>query len=208
MKIAGSKTLSLTAALAALALPLVAAPVRAANADPAAVQIETLDASLLDAMKNAKALGVQGRFHKLEPVVARTFDIPTMTRIAVGADWATIPAAKQQALIAAFGRLTTASLAHNFNGYSGEHFEIDPNVLTRLPDKQVQTHLISPGSAPTAISYRMRQSTDGAWKVIDVGYGGISQLTTRRADFAATLAHGGADALAAHLNALVDKEMK
>ncbi len=208
MKIAGLKTLSLMAAIAVTALPFVSAPVRAASADPAAAQIDAFDASLIDTMKNAKALGIQGRFRKLEPVVARTFDIPTMTRIAVGADWATIPAAKQQALIAAFARLTTASYAHNFSGYSGERIDIDPNVLTRLPDKQVQTHLISPGSAPTAISYRMRQAPDGAWKVIDVGYGGISQLTTRRSDFAATLAHGGADALAAHLNALVDKEMK
>lgn len=205
--IGGVRLLGLAAAMAGMAMALTAAPVRAASADPAAAQIDALDASLIDTMKQAKSLGVRGRYHKLEPVVARTFDIPTMIRFAVGADWATIPAAKQQALIDAFARLTTASYAHNFSDYSGEKFVLDPNVLTRGPDKVVQTQLISPGSAPTAIAYRMRQS-GGAWKVIDVYYGAISQLTTRRSDFAASLAHGGADALVAHLDALVDKEMK
>ena len=64
------------------------------------------------------------------------------------------------------------------------------------------------GAAPVTISYRMREN-GGAWKIIDVFYNGsISQLTTRRSDFSATLAQGGAPALIAHLNALADKQMK
>jgi phospholipid transport system substrate-binding protein len=135
------------------------------------------------------------------------FDTPTMVRIAVGADWPSIPPAKQQALIASFARLTAASYAKNFNSFSGQHFEINPTVITRGPDKLVQTQLFSPGDAPVAISYRMRQS-GGTWKVIDVLYGAISQLNTRHSDFAASLSQGGADALATHLNALVDKQLK
>jgi phospholipid transport system substrate-binding protein len=80
--------------------------------------------------------------------------------------------------------------------------------VTRGPDKVVQSKIISPGSAPVVISYRMRQSGE-AWKIIDVFYNGsISQLTTRRADFSATLAKGGATALIAHLNSLADKQLK
>jgi phospholipid transport system substrate-binding protein len=72
----------------------------------------------------------------------------------------------------------------------------------------VTTRIGAPGSTPVVISYRMRQS-GGAWKIIDVFYNGsISQLTTRRADFSATLAQGGATALIAHLNTLADKELK
>jgi phospholipid transport system substrate-binding protein len=80
-------------------------------------------------------------------------------------------------------------------------------VITRGPDKLVQTQIIPASGAPTGIGYRMRES-GGSWKVIDVLYGAISQLTTRRSDFAASLAKGGPDALLAHLNALVDKDMK
>jgi phospholipid transport system substrate-binding protein len=203
------KRLNVTLSAAAATLLLaVAAPAARAASDPAATQIEAFDASLIDAMKAAKGMSAEARYHRLAPAVSRAFDIATMTRFAVGPSWSTIPAAQQQALTGAFERLTAASYAHNFNGYSGERIEVDPKVLTRGPDKVVATHLIAPGQAPVAISYRMRQ-VGGAWKIIDVYYNGaISQLTTRRADFASSLAQGGAPALIAHLNALVDKQLK
>ena len=185
------------------------APVaRAAAADPAAQTVDALDAGLIDTMKAAKTASARDRYRKLDPVVARSFDFSTMTRFAVGPTWASIPAAQQQQLTDGLQRLTVASYVHNFNGYSGERFEVDPKVVTRGPDKVVTTHLISPGDAPVPIAYRMRQA-GGTWKIIDVFYNGaISQLTTRRSDFGATLAKGGAPALIAHITALVDKEMK
>jgi phospholipid transport system substrate-binding protein len=188
------------------ALPLTAAT--AADADPAATQVDGFDSALIGAMKAGRAVGVQGRYRALAPAVSRAFDIPTMIRFAVGPSWSTIPAAQQQSLTEAFERLTVASYAHNFDSFSGERFEVDPNVVTRGPDKVVQSKIIPPGAAPVVIAYRMRQS-GGAWKIIDVFYNGsISQLTTRRADFSATLAHGGAPALIAHLNALADKQLR
>lgn len=200
------RAMAILAAAAALAAP--GAAVLAAQSDPAAAQIESMDAQLVDVMKEAKGLSAEGRLHKLEPVVARAYDTATMIRFAVGPTWSSIPAAQQQALTEAFARLTAASYAHQITGYSGERFEISPNVVTRGPDKVVATTLISPHDAPVNISYRMRQS-GGTWKIIDVYYNGaISQLTTRRADFQSTLQHGGANALIAHLNALVDKQLK
>jgi phospholipid transport system substrate-binding protein len=183
-------------------------PARAPHADPAATQVDGFDSALIGAMKAGRAVGVQGRYRALAPAVSRAFDIPTMIRFAVGPSWSTIPAAQQQSLTEAFERLTVASYAHNFDSFSGERFEVDPNVVTRGPDKVVQSKIIPPGAAPVVIAYRMRQS-GGAWKIIDVFYNGsISQLTTRRADFSATLAHGGAPALIAHLNALADKQLR
>jgi phospholipid transport system substrate-binding protein len=200
--------MGMMAAMAGL-MALAAPAARAAAADPAAAQVDAFDAALLNAMKAGKSVGAQGRYRALEPAVARAFDIPTMIRFAVGpAAWSAIPPPQQQTLTEAFQRLTVASYAHNFDGYAGERFEVDPNVLTRGPDKVVQSKIIPPSAAPVVISYRMRQS-GGAWKIIDVFYNGsISQLTTRRSDFSATLAHGGAPALITHLNALADKELK
>jgi phospholipid transport system substrate-binding protein len=194
-------------AAAAMALGVLAPAAHAAQSDPAAAQIETWDGQLIDLMKEAKSLGVQGRFHKLEPIVTHTFDIPTMVRFAVGPTWAQMTPAQQAGLTTAFARLTAASFAHNFSGYSGQSFQINPSIVTRGTDKVVQTTLVQPHDTNIAIAYRMRQS-GGGWKVLDVIYSGISQLTTRRADFQAPLQQGGANALIAHLNALVDKELK
>ncbi|MDR3508298.1 MAG: ABC transporter substrate-binding protein [Caulobacteraceae bacterium] len=201
---------TLAPALAALAL--LAAPagvVQAAQADPAADQIDNFDQALLGTMKQADALGIKGRYRKLEPAVTRAFDLAAMARFSVGAaTWSKFSDADQRAVVAAFTRLSVASYAHNFNGYSGERFEVDPKVDTRGPDKVVKTRLIPGQGAPVVLSYRMRATT-GSWKVIDVLYQGtISQLTTRRSDLAAVSATGDAKAIAANLNAQADKLMQ
>jgi phospholipid transport system substrate-binding protein len=201
------KRLPLLLALVAMVFtPMLAGQARAA-ADPAAGQIESFDASLLDTMKVGASLGVKGRYRKLAPVIQHTFDLPAMTRFAVGPAWASFTPAQQQAVLDAFGRLSIANYAHNFSSYGGEHFEVDPNVQTRGPDKLVQTHLIRVHDTPVALNYRMRQS-GGTWKVIDIYYGAISQLTTRRSDFAAPIASGGAAGLVTHLNSLSANLMK
>jgi len=183
----------------AIAIAIAVAATSAVAGDPAAARIEGFDTALTSVMKQGPALGPKGRFHRLEPVVEDAFDLPLMTRFAVGAAWGQMSDADHQALIRAFGRLTAASYAHNFDRFAGERFEVDPTVQTRGPDKIVQAHLIPTDRGPVNLTYRMRLS-GGQWKIVDVYYDAISQLTTRRADFAAPLAAGGAKGLLAHLD--------
>jgi len=183
--------------IAALVL-FAAGPVAAAASDPAAARIEAWDSSLLSVMKEGPSLGVMGRYRRLEPVVQDTFDLPLMTRFAVGPSWASMSDAEHQALVKAFTRLTTASFAHNFDRFNGERFEVTPNVQARGPEKIVQSRLTPKDKSSVALVYRMRES-NGGWKVVDVYFNAISQLTTRRSDFAAPLASGGEKGLVAHI---------
>jgi phospholipid transport system substrate-binding protein len=50
--------------------------------------VQGLYDALLGTMKNGRALGQSGRFMQLEPVIRRSFDIPTMARQSVGPTWA------------------------------------------------------------------------------------------------------------------------
>jgi len=188
------------------------APATAGSAEPSASvgvfspqnQVESLNNALLATMKaGAAAESTAGRYRKLAPVVDKVFDLRAMTAFAVGPKWSGFSADEQAAAIAGFTRLTVASYVHNFNAFGGERFDTDPNVVTRGVDKVVQTRLIAPGKEPVALNYRMRNAAN-AWKIIDVYYGAISQLTIRRSDFAAPLAAGGARGLIAHLNSLSD----
>jgi phospholipid transport system substrate-binding protein len=189
--------------LAAAATVMAGAPMARAQAeDPAAAQINTLDHALLDVMKRAKALGPKGRYEALRPALEAAFDLPMMTRFAVGASWSTLSPEQQSQLVKAFTRMTVATYAHNFDGYSGETFSVD-KVDTRGPDKLVHTRL-NGGGAATQLAYRMRQS-GGAWKVIDVYYNSsVSSLLGQRSEYAATLASGGAAALAKSLDRKAD----
>ena len=189
--------------LAAALLLIPAAAIAQAN-DPARATVQALDDGLLTIMKAGKTAGIAGRSARIAPVVDRTFDLPLMTRLVVGPSWNTMSPADQTALVAAFRRMTIGQYARNFDGWSGESFTIAPQVEERAGDKLVRTTLSGSGG-PVAISYRLRQS-GGQWKIIDVFYkNAISQLATRRADFASVLASGGPKALIAHLDKLATK---
>ena len=194
------------AAAALLAAALGTGPAMAAG-DPAASTIETLEAHTLAVMKEGKGLGFHGRYTRLKPVVEAAFDLPAMTRFAVGPSWSTMTEAQHEALIAAFTRMTVTTYAHNFEGYNGERFEVGA-VDTRGVDKLVHTKIVQKDGKATDLTYRMRQS-GGAWKVIDVFYQGtVSELANHSSDFHSTLAKGGEPALVEHLNALSDKLAK
>jgi phospholipid transport system substrate-binding protein len=172
--------------------------------DPVA-HVKSFYSTLLETMKEAKKLGVEGRYKKLAPAINATYDLPAMTRIAVGPQWATLTPEQQSALVAAFTRMTIATYASRFDGYDGERLEVEPGVTERGADRIVKSRIVPKSGEPTALNYLMR-SSGGDWKVVDVYLSGtISELATRRAEFAAILKSGGADALARSLKARADK---
>jgi len=179
---------------------------KAETPDPAVVQVQGFYDVLIDSMKHAKELGMKGRFDKLKPAVEQTFDLPDMTRLAVGPSWTTMSAPEQQALLTAFTFLTVANYASNFDGYDGEKFTVEPATTMRGTDKIVQSKLITK-TQTIPFNYRMRQ-VGGSWKIIDIYLNGyVSQIATQRSDFGATLATGGAPALVKKITALAEKLM-
>jgi phospholipid transport system substrate-binding protein len=152
--------------------------------------------ALLAVMKQAKALGFDGRYARLAPVIERGFDLGLMTRIAIGPTWPQIPAAQQQALTQAFVRFTVSQYAGRFDGYGGERFEVDPATQPNPNGVVVQSRLIQAKGEPVALNYLMHRGAGGAWQIIDVYLKGtISELATRRSEFAGVLQSGGADGL-------------
>lgn len=163
--------------------------------DPAVRTIHAFYDSLLTVMKQAKELGIRGRYEKLATPIRASFDLAAMTRIAVGADWNSIPAAQQTALVDAFTRMTIATYASRFDGYSGERFDVEPESETRATGRIVHTKLLQSNADPIVLNYLMRDSS-GSWKIVDVYLTGtISELATRRSEFAAILKSGGSSAL-------------
>jgi phospholipid transport system substrate-binding protein len=197
--------LGAAAMLAGLALP---AHVVAADTDPAVAAIRAFYDALLATMKQADQLGVRGRYDKLAPVIRSTFDLAAMTRIAVGPEWTSIPAEQQTALLDGFARMTIATYASRFDGYSGQSFEVDPEVQSRNNDRIVRTKLIRPKEEPVTLNYLMRGSGT-AWKIVDIYLSGtISELATQRSEFGAILKAGGPAALIESLKQQTDKLMK
>ena len=186
---------ALAAATAAI-LPLPSA--LAQPATPAAV-VEGFHAALLDAMRNARALGPRGRERRLRPAMQAAFDLPAMTRIAVGPPWTGLAEGERQALVSAFSDWVVATYASRFDGYAGESFATTGESALQSGDRLVRTQLLHPGDAPVQLNYLLRGG-EGRWRVVDVYLNGtISELASRRAEFTALLREGGAERLAAEL---------
>lgn len=204
MTFAPPRLAAVFALLVALVAPLAAA--RAAD-DPSVATVQGFYDTLLDSMKGGKALGAQGRYAKLRPVVMRSFDTQTMIKYAVGPAWSTTGAADQQSLQDAFTRMTAAQYAGNFDSYDGEKFVVDPNVTVRGTDHYVSSKLVSKDETVVFI-YRLRQF-GSSWKIIDILLdGSISQISVYRSDYSATIASGGPAALIKKINEVADKALR
>lgn len=197
-----AKVLTLLCAVLSLA-----GSAHAATGDPAEIQVQALTTSLSRSMRAGPAVSMAERYRILEPVIEQVFALPLMTRACVGSDWENFSPQQQKALIAAFSRFTIANYAYNFRDPDGKKFEIDDGVLNRGDDKIVQARLIFPYDTPARLLYRMRK-VDGIWRVVDVYYNGVSELTLRRSDCSAAIASGGAPVLIAHLNNVSDSLTK
>lgn len=184
--------------LAALAAALAPLPARA-QAGPAQTTVERFHETLLDLMRSAqRGLGVRGRYERLAPVMAQAFDLAAMARISVGPPWTGFAPPEQQAVLDAFARWSIATYANRFNGFSGESFQT--LGLQQMPngDQLVRTQLNrTGGQEPVALSYLLRGNPP---RIVDIYLTGtISEIASRRSEFAGLLREGGAARLVQEL---------
>lgn len=188
-------------ALAAFALcAVLALPPGPAHASSGTDTVRSLYDTLLTTMQNGAALGARGRYDRIEPVVRRVFDIPHMTRLAVGTEWARLSETERQQVAQAFQRYIAAIYADRFDSYSGERLQVTGERRS-ANGTIVTTQIIKSNGEPVNISYLMRNN-GGVWQIADVYLDGtISELATRRSEFASILRSSGINGLIQTLNA-------
>lgn len=176
-------------------------PVRE-SAKPEAL-ISDFNSTLLTVMRDAKALKYAGRRDVLRKQLDDVYHLPVMARIAVGAHWRKLTPAQQTTLVTHFSRLTLATYASRFNGWSGEKFEMRGVQPVRDKTVLVKTAIVRPNDDPVEINYLMRRFEAG-WKVIDVFLKeSYSELATKRSEYSSILRRQGFDALIRQLDAKV-----
>ncbi|HXO03707.1 MAG TPA: ABC transporter substrate-binding protein [Stellaceae bacterium] len=183
---------------AGLALPTQQAAAVAAGGGGADT-VRTFYSTLLDTMRNGARLGAQGRYAKLAPAIAQGFDIPFMTRLAVGPDWNTLTAAQQQQVTQAFERYVAAVYAERFDSYAGEQLKVTGEQASPA-GTVITSQIVKSDGEPVHINYLMRQN-GGGWQIADVYLDGtISELATRRSEFGSILRTQGINGLITALN--------
>ena len=185
-----------------LATLLLALPPRAFAADVEAARkpVDQLYAVLIECLKNADALGLEGRRAKIAPAVQAGYDLPFMAEKILGRHWSTLDQADHERWVEAFGRLTVATYAERMTGFTGQVFEVLKVEPSQHDTAVVYTQVVTPKEPPIAINYRMRPSGDG-WRIIDVYLNGtVSELALRRSEYAAVLQRDGFEKLVASID--------
>jgi phospholipid transport system substrate-binding protein len=187
---------------AGLGLSMLSYPVHAAPSSGGDT-VQGLYDALLDTMKNGRTLGQSGRFTQLAPVIRRSFDIASMARLSVGSFWAGLTEAQRQQVNESFGRYISAIYADRFHSYDGQKLEVT-GEQPAASGVMVRSRIIKAGGEPVKVDYMMRR-TGESWLISDIYLdGAISEVATRRSEFAAILKNDGIDGLIAALNRKAD----
>jgi phospholipid transport system substrate-binding protein len=188
---------AVAAAVPVATAPLIASPASAQQAQGQAAAeavVRDYQAALLDTMKKGKALGFDGRAKALEAPIRKAFDLPFLARYAVGPAWSKFSEAERAKVVEVFSRYSIAQHAARFKAWDNETFEGLGTEDTGRGYLLVKTQIVT-GSEKIALDYLMG-NRGGQWKIVDVfAKGTISEVATRRADFAATVKEKGAAGL-------------
>ena len=158
--------------------------------------VQTLYSTLLSTMQSGPSLGARGRYARIAPVVRQVFDIPYMTRLAVGPEWTRLDATQQQQVTQAFESYVTAIYAERFDKYSGERLQVTGEQPS-TGGTMVTTQIVKSNGEPVSVNYLVRQNGQIGDVYVDAS---ISELATRRAEFASIMRTQGINGLIAMLN--------
>ena len=183
------------------------APAGAPAADTAAKVVEILHAELLFVMKQANKLGYAGRYQRLAPTVTVSYDFPYISKVVVGRYWRSFTAEQKSQFIRAFSKLSIATYANRFDGYSGERFKTISGEELKRGHRLVKTVLIKANGEEIELDYILYKNND-QWRIINVIAEGVSDLSLKRADYTSYLKKNGFEALLKKLNEKIQNYAK
>lgn len=158
---------------------------------------------IVRADKDIQAGSIKRIAEVMEQKIAPHFDIPRMTRLAVGRSWRDATPEQRDTLIREFRTLLIRSYSAAFVNYSGMVVDFRPlRMNSGDTEATVNTQIRLPGNAqPISVDYDMLR-TDGDWKAFDVRIDGASLIINYRNVFAQEIQRGGIEGL---LRSLIEK---
>jgi phospholipid transport system substrate-binding protein len=163
--------------------------------------VDKLNSVLIDVMRNAKQLGYQGRYKKLDSVVRETHEFDAIAQIALGNHWKSLDQQQKRSFVQKLADLSVATYAAQFNDYAGEEFKYEAEQSVKPTRVTLRYALQAPKEKPVKFEYMLNQS-GGKWAIINIVVDGISDLALKKAQYTSVIDREGFDSL---LNKLTQK---
>ncbi len=174
-------------------LPVSAAP------HPAVAVVDQLHTRLLGVMKEGEKLGYKGRYDRLAPVIAASFDLPFIAKTVMGRYWDTLSSEQRSRFTEVFGKLSVATYAANFDSSSGERFKVVSEKELSGGQVEIRSRLVKSDGGEVSLDYLLHRVGD-EWRILNVIAEGVSDLALKRTDYTGYFKKHGFDALLGRLN--------
>ncbi|MEY4600184.1 MAG: phospholipid transporter substrate-binding protein [Pseudomonadota bacterium] len=184
-----SMTLLLLPVTASAAASTTAPDVLARNVTDEVVQILRTDKDLqAGSQKKARDL--------IETRIAPHFNFTSMTKLALGKNWASATPEQRKALTAEFRALLVQTYTASITLFKDQKIEYRPLKVAPEDNDVLVRSLVksSSGGEPVQVDYGM-EKTDEGWKVYNVKIGGISLVENYRGTFNTEIQKSGVDGL-------------
>lgn len=156
--------------------------------------VQKMNSALMESMKRADEIGFRGRYKLLAPVINDVFALPFMGRVSMGSYWKSLSPEQRKLYLDIYTDWTISSYASNFDGYSGEKFEIRNGQESRGKSVSVVSNLVRPHEDSVDFYYTLRRFQN-RWLIVDIRIEGVSQLALTRGQFVSIMKRKGFDGL-------------
>ncbi|MEM7249844.1 MAG: ABC transporter substrate-binding protein [Pseudomonadota bacterium] len=165
----------------------------------ARVVVESLEATIVDVMKAGPALGFEGRFQQLMPVLRRSFDLAYISELVLRRHWESLSEDERGQFTEKFSELTGAIYAGELGDYSGQVFAVVNTKPLRRGRMLVRSELRDGGDVDQ-FDYVLHQDKAESWRIVNVSVNGVSDLALKRSEYSGVVSQSGLTALLERLD--------
>jgi len=180
----------------ALLLWLMAATVHAQTSEVsisvARANVDAFHAALMTSARSDTELST--RFPGVALAFDSLFDVERIARISAGRAWRSLSADARTEYVALLRNVVVSSYVSRFDTDRGQRFETLSAEEVKPQRFVVKTQIVRPNNQPVSLDYYFREG-----RVFNVVADGVSDLSVRRADYAAIIRVDGFAGLLAHL---------
>ncbi|MBO6556218.1 MAG: ABC transporter substrate-binding protein [Pseudomonadales bacterium] len=157
--------------------------------DPTKV-VSAFHDALISAMK---ASGYEERAAIIGPAVDANFQLHTIARISLGRNWSPLDDTQQADFQNLIRALITSTYSSRFDNFDGQYFTVLDTTEMKRNRKRVKTTLTTKSETVT-LDYQL-QLIENEYRIYDIVANGVSDLSLKRANYAALFKSGGLDAV-------------
>lgn len=147
-----------------------------------------------------KSLNQDQRRMEFEKLLHDSFDMQTISRLALGRYWRTASVSQRKEYQNLFEDMIVDVYSRRFGEYDGQKLEVRSAKKAGKSDVNVVSYIVPASGPEIEVVWRARYD-NGQYKVIDVIVEGVSMVLTQRSDFSSVIQRGGGslDVLIEHL---------